>query len=67
METRTKDRVIRTIGMIFVSVVAFIGCYHGLYVSNIGGMLFQGSLVLFFLGYITFVLEWDNWRSKALN
>lgn len=61
-----KEIIIRMIGMGVISMIALFGSYHALYISEAGQtgqlMQFSGSVVLFLIGFIYFVVEWNNWK-----
>jgi len=61
-----KEIIIRMIGMGVISMVALFGVYHAFYISEAGQtaqlMQFSGSVVLFLIGFIYFVVEWNNWK-----
>ena len=61
-----KRMTIRIIGMTISSVVALFGSYHAVYISEAGqgdqGVQLVASIALFLIGFIIFVVEWDNWK-----
>lgn len=64
-----KDITIRVIGMIVVSIIGFLGVYHAFYISDAGQtaqlMQFSGSVALFLIGFIIFVVEWESGNSSS--
>jgi len=61
-----KEMTIRVIGMSVISIIALFGVYHAFYISEAGQtaqlMQFSGSMVLFLIGFIYFVVEWEDWK-----
>lgn len=64
-----KGMTIRIIGMIISSVVALFGSYHAVYISEAsqGDQMVQliGSVALFLIAFIIFVVEWDSGDRKS--
>lgn len=61
--------MIRVIGMTIFSMIAFFGVYHAFYISEASqgeqGMQFSGSVALFLITFIIFVVEWDDGNRKS--
>jgi len=61
-----KEMTIRAIGMGVISMIALFGVYHAFYILEAGPtaqlMQFSGSVALFLIGFIYFVVEWDTWK-----
>lgn len=61
-----KEMMIRVIGMTIFSIIAFFGVYHAFYILEGGQevqlMQFSGSIALFLIAFIYFVVEWDTWK-----
>ena len=61
-----KNITIRVIGMSVISIIALYGVYHAFYMLEAGPtaqlMQFSGSVALFFIGFIYFVVEWGDWK-----
>lgn len=64
-----KGMTIRVIGMTISSVVALFGCYHAVYISEAsqGDQRIQltGSIALFLIAFIIFVVEWGDGNKKS--
>ncbi len=64
-----KGMTIRVIGMTISSVVALFGCYHAVYISEASqgdqGVQLAGSIALFLIAFIIFVVEWDDGNRKS--
>lgn len=61
--------MIRVIGMTVSSMIALFGCYHAAYISEAGqgmqGVQLAGSIALFMIALIIFVVEWDDGNRKS--
>jgi len=61
--------MIRVIGMTVASMVALFGCYHAVYISEASqgdqGMQLTGSIALFLIAFIIFVVEWGDGNRKS--
>lgn len=64
-----KGMTIRVIGMTIASVVALFGCYHAVYISEASqgdqGVQLAGSIALFLIAFIIFVVEWGDEDRKS--
>lgn len=61
--------MIRVIGMTVASMIALFGCYHAVYISEASqgeqGMQLTGSIALFLITFIIFVVEWGDGNRKS--
>lgn len=64
-----KGMMIRVIGMTVASMIALFGCYHAVYISEASqgdqGMQLTGSIALFLIAFIIFVVEWGDGNRKS--
>ena len=64
-----KGMTIRVVGMTISSVVALFGCYHAVYISEASqgdqGIQLTGSIALFLIAFIIFVVEWGDGNRKS--
>ena len=64
-----KGMTIRVIGMTISSMIALFGVYHAIYISEAGqgeqGIQLVGSIALFLIAFIIFVVEWDDGNRKS--
>ncbi len=64
-----KGMTIRVIGMTVASMIALFGCYHAVYISEASqgdqGIQLTGSIALFLIAFIIFVVEWGDGNRKS--